>query len=134
MKRLLKSKLLLLPFFIGAMYLTSCMDISMTNNNFTNEQVNDVQIVKVGLDNATTIEYVEYICSDNTNHLTVSGPIDEGHILISITDDQGNTVFNRKLSGYTTFDEDISGVSGIWTVELNYEKARGNLDFRLSSQ
>jgi hypothetical protein len=110
------------------------MDLSLSSNNFTNEEVNDFQIVKAGLNNTTMVEYHEYICSDNVNHLTVSGPIDEGLISITITDDKDSTIFNRKLSGFTVFDEDIMGTSGIWTIKMDYQKARGSVDLRLTNQ
>ncbi len=134
MKRTFLPKWSLFFFIAGAVLMTSCMDLSMNSENFTNEEVNDFRIVKAGLNNTTQVEYHEYICSDDTNHILVSGPVDDGLIAITITDDQDNIVFNRKLSGFTVFDEDIYGVSGIWTVKLDYQKARGSIDLRLTNQ
>lgn len=134
MKRSLISKWLLLPFLVVSMTFTSCLDLSITNSNLSSEQVNEFQIVKAGLYNTTMVEYHEYICSDDINHLIVSGPIDNGHVAVIITDDEGNVIFNKKLSGFTEFDEFIEGVSGIWTIKLDYVDARGSIDLRLTNQ
>lgn len=134
MKRTLSIKWSLPFFFAVAMMMTSCMDLSMNSDNYTNENVNDFRIVKAGLNNTTMTEYHEYICSDNSNHITVSGPIDDGLIAIKITDDKDSTIFNKKLSGFTVYDEELAGTSGIWTVKLEYQKARGSLDLRISNQ
>lgn len=127
-------KILLLPFFMGLVSLSSCMDLSMSTNNFSSEEVNNFQIQKAGLSHTTETEYYEYICSENINHLLVSGPVDDGLIAITITDDSSHVIFNKKLSGYTTFDEDISGVSGIWTIKLDYQKVRGNFSMSLTNK
>lgn len=114
--------------------MTSCLDLSLNNdNNLTSEQVNDFQIVKGGLYNTTMIEFHEYICSDDSNHLYVSGPVDDGLIAITITDDKDSLIFNKKLTGFTVFDEDLVGKNGIWTIKLDFQNARGSLDFKLNN-
>mgnify|MGYP005694295237 CR=1 FL=1 len=129
-----RTKWLLLPFLVATLTLTSCLDLSLTENNYSNESVNDLQIVKAGLYNTNMVEYHEYICSDDTNQLYAAGPIDDGLIAITISDDQDSIVFNKKLTGFTTFNEPVIGVSGIWTVKLDYKDARGTIDLRLSNQ
>lgn len=106
----------------------------MNSDNFSTEEVNDFEIMKIGLSNTSTVEFYEYICSDDTNHLLVSGPIDDGLVAITITDDKDSTIFNKKLSAYSSFNEDIQGANGIWTIKLDYQKATGNLSMKLNNQ
>lgn len=120
--------------FITVISFSACMDLSMSNDNFTTEEVNDFEIMKIGLNNMSTTDYYEYICSDDTNHINIGGPIDDGLVVITVTDDKNNIVFHQKLEGYTTYDQDVIGVSGIWTIQLEYKKARGNLNMKLSNQ
>lgn len=127
-------RIIFLLVLLPSLILTSCMDLSMNSNNFTTEEVNDFEIMKIGLNNTTTVEYYEYICSEDTNHLISSGPIDEGLVAISITDDSDSLIFSKKLTNYTSFDEQIFGKNGIWTIKIDYQKTRGNLSVKLSNQ
>lgn len=135
MKRHTFKHRLILPSFLVMVFMTSCLDLSLNNeNNLTNEHVNDFQILKGGLNNSTMIEFHEYICSEDTNHLIVSGPVDDGLIAITINDDNDSIIFNKKLSGFTVLDEFVVGTSGIWTIKLDFQSARGSLDFRLKQE
>lgn len=127
-------RIIFLLVLLPSLILTSCMDLSLNSNNFTTEEVNDFEIMKIGLNNTTTVEYYEYICSEDTNHLISSGPIDEGLVAISITDDNDSMIFSKKLTNYTSFDEQIFGKNGIWTIKIDYQKTRGNLSVKLSNQ
>ncbi|CAG5082952.1 hypothetical protein [Parvicella tangerina] len=125
---------LCIPFLVfSIMFFSSCVDLSLNSNNLTTEEVNNFHVVKAGLQNTTKTEYYEYICSEDTNHLTISGPVNDGLVGFTITDDQGDIIFNQKLSGFTVFDETIVGTSGIWTIKLDYQKADGSIDLQLSS-
>lgn len=127
-----------LIFKFGLSALTvAFMNVSCTKTphvDATSNELDNLSIVHTNINGENnTFEY-NYVCTADTNQLSIGGPLLSGSALVKIRTINDSVIFEKNITTITAVDQPIWSNAGIWKVEIDFKSATGTFAMTLNPE
>lgn len=100
----------------------------------TSNEPNDLSIAHTNLNGENdTFEY-NYVCTSDTNQLSIGGPLFSGSANVKILTINDSVIFEKNITTVTAVDQPIWSNAGIWKVEVDFNAASGTFAMTLNPE
>lgn len=138
----LKLKLCTSALFAALFVLSSCNQnppLTPTNSlasaiTAVSNQVDNISIAYSSLSGVTDNISYTYACTGDTSELSIGGYLTGGSLDVTITDNQGNSIYSQTLQNTLGFNGTLTAQSGNWDVEIQLNNVSGEIGINCEKQ